>query len=585
MKKALSLLFFSCFVLALTFQVRLASASELYVAPGGDDSADGTVGRPLRTLNGARLAVRRLAERDDKTVSVFFRGGRYPFKKTVVFEPGDSGLGTGRVLYQAFKGEPVVFDGCESVRGWSVFDRGRGIYRAKIDSEGIRQLYVSGKPAVRSRHPNSELSDPFGPFLPMRVISKSEVLVTGKDWKLAGLTGEEKGVELVVVSHWYQQYLRYAGFRTIGDDVLLELSGPAQRMNKPLPFYAGSVFRFENALEFVDQANEWFFDESSQYLYFKPAPGLVPDDSSVMFPVASSLVDMVGTVQAPIRNIEFSGITFQCSNWNFPSRRGINLTQFSQPVGLEGGERVDGYPGGMVKVYHARQVAFRNSVFRFAGASAIQFVEDVDESDIEGNKVHDVAGNAIEIDSHALRNPPHERQSEDVAIWNNEIFRVGLSYTNSGALLANNVRGLIFEHNWIHHLPYSGVQICNQPGGEGREVGCGANRIRFNRVNDCMLLHDDGGGIYSLGGVQRGSVISDNYIFNISRSRWAGDFPVESIYLDNFTSSVLVVGNVVRGGKAAELNGSRGNFLVNNVQSNSAIEVESGVRSGFKPIR
>lgn len=585
MKKALSLTLFGFFVAVLTCHVGAAFALELFVAPDGDDAADGKVSRPLRTLDGARMAVRRLGGHENEDVSVFFRAGRYPFKKEVVFEPRDSGPGNGRVVYQSFKGETVIFDGCESVRGWSLFDRSRGIYRARIDSTGIRQLYVDGRPAVRSRHPNSEVGDSFGPFLPLRVVSASEVSMANKDWKSTGLTGAEQGVELVVVSHWYQQYLRYEGLRTTGDDAQLTLSGPAQRMNKPLPFYVGSVFRFENALELVDQANEWYFDERSQYAYFKPASGLAPDDSSVMFPVVSRLVDMVGKVQAPIQNVEFSGITFQCSNWTYPSRHGINLTQFSQPVGLEEGEKREGYPGGMVRVSHARQVAFRNSIFRFAGASAIQFVEDVDESDLEGNKIYDIAGNAIEIDSHALRNPPPERQSEGVAIWNNEIFRVGQSYTNGGALLANNVRGLIVEQNWIHDLPYSGMQICNQPGGEDREVGCEGNRVRFNRVNDCMLLHDDGGGIYFLGGVQRGSVISENYIFNIKRSRWAGNYPVDSIYMDNFTSSVLVYGNVVRGGAAAERNGARGNFLGGNVQDNDAVETNSGIRPGFKPVR
>lgn len=575
----------ACFLLILTFQVGSASALELYVAPDGSDSADGRIDRPLRTLDGARLAVRRLGVRDSENVSVFFRAGRYPFKKAVVFESGDSGLGEGRVIYRAFKGESVVFDGCEPVRGWSVFDRERGIYRASIDSEGIRQLYVSGKPAVRSRYPNSQAGEPFGPFLPLRVLSASEVVIAEKDLKSSGLTGAEKGVELVVVSHWYQQYLRYSAWRTMGNDVLLTLTGPAQRMNKQLQFYAGSVFRFENALELVDQANEWFFDESSRYVYYKPNPGVVPDDSLAMFPVASSLVDIVGKAGAPVRNVEFSGIIFQCSNWNYPSRRGINLTQFSQPVGLEGGKSGEGYPTGMVRVSQASQVAFRNSVFRFAGASAIQFVENVDDADLEGNRIYDIAGNGIEIDSHALRNPSPEKQSEGVAVWNNEIFRVGQSYTNGGALLANNVRGLIVEHNWIHDLPYSGIQICNQPGGPGRDVGCAANRVRFNRVNDCMLLHDDGGGIYSLGGVQRGSVIADNYLFNIGKSRWAGSYPIDLIYLDNFTSSVLVVGNVVRGGRAAERNGASGNYLVGNLQQDEGLERKAGVNPGFKPVR
>ena len=39
-----------------------AKGVELYVSPSGDDSAEGTVSAPLRTLEGARNAVRKLRE-------------------------------------------------------------------------------------------------------------------------------------------------------------------------------------------------------------------------------------------------------------------------------------------------------------------------------------------------------------------------------------------------------------------------------------------------------------------------------------------------------------------------------------------
>ena len=54
-----------------------AKGVELYVSPSGDDSAEGTVSAPLRTLEGARNAVRKLREGGglDGGITVYLREG------------------------------------------------------------------------------------------------------------------------------------------------------------------------------------------------------------------------------------------------------------------------------------------------------------------------------------------------------------------------------------------------------------------------------------------------------------------------------------------------------------------------------
>lgn len=129
-------------------------------------------------------------------------------------------------------------------------------------------------------------------------------------------------------------------------------------------------------------------------------------------------------------------------------------------------------------------------------------------------------------------------------------------------------------------MPYSGMQIGDQPGKE-QDIGCGENQVRYNHVHHCTRIHGDGGGIYTLGGLQKGSVIASNFIHDINQPR--GHYKVDCLYLDNFSSGIRVRDNVVRGGKAAERNGSRGNTLVNNVQSNPEIEKTAGIKPGYTP--
>jgi hypothetical protein len=411
------------------------------------------------------------------------------------------------------------------------------------------------------------------------------LIIPSENWRPIGAVSNMRNVELVVMAHWYQQFMHIADVQEAGGSVLVRPYGLLGNMGKPASFYKGSFFRAENAIEFLDDFDEWYFDRDTNVLYYKPTANSSVYDLSIGYPVANGFVLIKGRSDMPVRNIEFNGIEFQCTNWTFPTDHSLSFTQFAQPLGVSRALGDGSYPPGAITAMHARNVAFRNNVIKNVGGTGIQFYEDVDDSDIEGNRIHDVSGNAIEIDVHALKNPPPERQSEGVAIWNNEIFRVGKSYSNGGGVLAHNVRGLILEHNWLHDMPYSCVQLCDQPGGKDRDIGCAANRIRFNRIQRCVLLHDDGGGIYTLGGVQRGTVIAENFISDIRAGRWAGSYPVDHIYLDNFTTEIVVYGNVVFGGRAAERNGAHGNFVVGNGQIDRLVDEQSGVKRGFSPVK
>lgn len=352
--------------------------------------------------------------------------------------------------------------------------------------------------------------------------------------------------------------------------------------NKKRKFYDDSVFFFENALEFIDQPYEWYHNSETGNLYLACAEGIHPNQLHIELPVTTSLIEIRGTAGDQVHDIEFHGITFQCSSWNTPSVTGLNATQFAQPVGVKRDWDNTAYPKGIIRVAHARKIAFRNNTIRNTGAHGIQFFMNVDDSDIEGNQFYQIAANGIEIDSHGEQNPASNKQSSGVAVWNNTIRKTGQCYTNGGAIIAHNVRRLTIDHNEIYDLPYSGIQVGGQVD-KIRYIGCKENQIRFNLIHHCLQLHDDGGGIYTLGGIQKGTVISGNYIHNIKRSKWAGRFPVDAIYLDNFTSKILVIDNVISMHKAVERNGSRNNLFVNNIKQNQEIEKKSGKAFIYSP--
>ncbi|MBN2292305.1 MAG: right-handed parallel beta-helix repeat-containing protein [Pirellulales bacterium] len=573
--------FFLPLIALFTLSASLLSAQGFYVSLEGSDDNPGTKAKPFRSLAAARDAVRKVNRDMDGDIVVYLGGGVYPISETVKFGPEDSGFNGHKVIYRAAEGEKPILTGGVAVTGWKLHDKDKNIYRAPAPKTVFRQVYINDKPGVRARTPNRESETTFGPYLRLEVPKKPECHIVKKDWSAVEGVRRLDEVELVIETHWYHQRIRIGKHRETDDGVVVLPVAPAGKMSKKLGFYRVSYFFFENALEFIDTPDEWYHDPRAGFLYMAVDKGTDPNKQRVEVPVTSTLLAIRGTADKPVENIEFDGLTFQCSNWDSPSRLGLNVTQFVQPMAVKRSWESSDYPMGIVRAAHARRIAFRNNTIRNAGANGIQFYMNVDDSDIEGNHIYQIAANGIEIDAYAAKNPPPERQSTGVAVWNNHIHKAGQNYTNGGGLLAHNVRGLIVEHNHIHDMPYSGMQIGNQPGGM-RDIGCGDNRVRYNHVHHCLQLHDDGGGIYTLGGIQRGSIIAENYLHDIVTSKWAGNYPIDLIYLDNYTSKILVKDNVVNGGRAAERNRSAGNTLVNNSQSNPNVENDAGIKPGYE---
>ena len=120
------------------------SAAELHVHPRGDDNNLGTSAKPLRSFDGARAAVRKLAEKKE-AVYVHFASGTY--SAPVIFHAADSGTAAAPVIYQAATGAEVVISGGSLLQlDWTPFKD--GIFKARVP-EGFKtdQLFVNGRHA------------------------------------------------------------------------------------------------------------------------------------------------------------------------------------------------------------------------------------------------------------------------------------------------------------------------------------------------------------------------------------------------------------------------------------------------------
>jgi len=101
-------------VLALFAAATVWGASDIYVAPGGDDSGPGTKEQPFATLERVRDAVRELSPAQRTAgggVTVWLRGGVYHLERTFELDSRDSGAAGRPVVYRSFPGEAAVLSG------------------------------------------------------------------------------------------------------------------------------------------------------------------------------------------------------------------------------------------------------------------------------------------------------------------------------------------------------------------------------------------------------------------------------------------------------------------------------------------
>jgi len=570
-------------------------AVEFHVSPKGDDAHPGTLERPFRSLSRARDAVRGIGRPLKADVTVTLHDGLYRLTEPVLFTADDSGHDDHQIHYRAAPNANPIISGARQVKGWRRHGQVNDtvIWRAPAGKAPFRQVYIDGQRAIRARTPNRESDRTFGPYWPANVERRDGagpwvIVVQAEHGKpLVGLERASQ-IEMVMHSHWYHQRLMVGEVNADGATVRVQPLHQEGKFTKGAGFYRGSWFFLENALSFLDAPHEWYHDAEEGVLYLGLPADSDPQSLTITVPALDTLLAIRGSAEHPVRNLVFEGLVFTDTNWTQPGLRGVNITQFAQPIQRGARGRMKGrewdspaYPPATIRAEHAHNLVIPDNIIRNAGAHGIQLVANVDDARIVGNRIHDIAANGIEVDSHALDNPPAEMQSTNVAIWNNLITRCGRDYTNGGGILAHNVRGLIVEHNHIHNMPYSGMQIGNQPPKRiGSDIGCGDNRIRFNHVHHCVQLHDDGGGIYTLGGLQTGTVIERNHLHDITKGPWAGNYPITPIYLDNHTSGIRVQDNTA---EARERNGSKGNTLRNNGTVNPDVVQNAGIRHDHDP--
>jgi parallel beta-helix repeat protein len=531
-----------------------------YVAPssgGGADSHPGTISEPFLTMERAKQAVRDINKNMTGDAIVYLRGGTYELEESLVFQAHDSGQNGYSVIYMAYPGEHPVITGGERISGWIPAEN--GVYKASTNGLRFRQLYVNGQPQTRARTPNE------GSFNRLHYWDESDRTIVVPRSEIPNLS-EINGVEMVIHKEWTQNNLRLTSYYLKDAEAHLIPLEPdrtkAFSSHEALRKKSQSYY-FENAYEFLDAEGEWYLRVASNEVFYKPRAG---EDMSTIVAVAPKLVQLIrlqGTSDAPVKNIYFHGIMFEYSTWLEPSEEGFATGQADNI--FKGIERNYQIPGA-IHVQNAENIRFEGNILRNLGSTAVALWSGVRDSAFVGNSFENISASGISIGMDLEKRPTDPSQvCRDNLIQNNFINKVGRDYHSSVGIFAGYTEGLVIENNELVDMPYTGISV--GWGWTVEETPLKNNLIKRNRIHNVMSLLSDGAGIYTLS-KQPGTRIIENYIFNIVRSPWAGDFPISGIYLDEGSSQINLTDNLLENVLVGiDLHQAEYNTVINNMAS------------------
>lgn len=524
--------------------------THIHVSPDGDDSADGSKGKPFATLERARTAV--LAARE-KPVTVWLGGGDYHLGRPFELGPADSGTLENPVVYRAEEGQTPRLSGGKRIAAGdfkSITDqttlaridpgaRGKivafdltahGITHVKphpdvfTDSGGISDLFVDGKRMTLARYPNEgwmtfksvihTAGGPQGNWNDPSTVQKLPPGSTGGIFEYRPEFHDKHALWKKQLHRgvWFRGYWRVAWENSALRVLAIDDAAHTATFAKPIQNGIGNkynrpkgngreAYQLINLLEEVDQPGEWCMDFKDRKIYFYPPA-----------PLNQAEVVLVDEDKPVISLKDASHITL----------RGLTVEE-----NLGDGIRVTGGEGNFVAGCAVRNVN-RNAIVFDGGKNHVA----------RGNDLYQLGAGGIWLaggDEAARPRIPAGHQ-----VVNNHIHHFGIiepvyaagvncGFTGGGGGGHHPAVGMYVAHNLIHDTPHVGV-LC----------GSMDSVFEYNEVFRYCLVSNDMGAFYSYDYRNR-NFGNLTFRHNFIHSSPLGD----GIYFDHDHADMKVIGNIV----------------------------------------
>ena len=578
MKRALAA-FAIAAVIGTALTATPASAADgpaLYVAPGGDDAAAGTIDAPLATLEGARDRIRQLKAGAGlpEGMTVFLREGQYDRSASFALGKEDSGTAEHPIVYRSYPGEQATLTGGRELpredfakvtdsavtgrivdvaardkvlevdlKALGLNDYGQlsrhGYWKANdVSTTPPMELYIAGQGMTLARWPNADAAAPtvqMGDIIdpgPTRkdadLQDRGGTFTYGYDRPKYWTQAKDVWLDGIFGYSWEWSYNKIEKIDTAAKTITLRYGEMSGIMKSWFP-----DFHFaQNLLEELDAPGEYYIDRDAGKLYLMPNAAFTSGEGAVT----------VTTLSEPmLRTDDTSYVTFDDIVMEYGRATAAvilggshvtvshadirNFTDGGVLINSPGRYTYDGIPvnrGG-------RDHAVTDSRITHVGGIGV-VLQGGDKTTLEPG-----------------RNRVENSEIADFAYYH-KAYNPGVMFDGVGNIARNNK---------IHDAPHPGIIVYGND-----------HLFERNEVYDVCKMFNDLGAIYMNSGKtpqQRGHVFRENYFHDIG----VGIAGVEGIYADNFTWDLTIEKNVfanmgnsaIKSGSADYINASNNVFI------------------------
>ncbi|MBQ3573343.1 MAG: right-handed parallel beta-helix repeat-containing protein [Clostridia bacterium] len=516
---------------------------ELYVATTGNDTYDGTEDKPFATIGKAKEVAESLSENMSGDIIINIAAGEYFIAETETFDADNSGKNGFDIIYRGAENGETVISGGKKVEEWSEGDN--GIWSASVDADvaDVRNLYINGIAAYRSRSNfrYTYLED----YDDTSTSNDKDGFVTSTTGGFPNLQ-KPQYAETVWEIKWRCQRLPVRSIQAVGENtvVLFDKAGLYDSTKIPgLKIGVGEEYYIENDLSLLDTPGEFYYDKDDKRIYYYPYPEEDMKTVQAVVAVTEGLIKINGTKATKVSNLVFDNISFKYGAWNHVSTYGLVGQQsdsFYNHI-MKDGRRLMLMLSQFAMNY-AEDIKIKNCEFSSLGSAAVSMKDGVEDVLFEGNVIKDISGTGIIIGRFEHSDEDITSAMEicrDIDIKNNVLRRVATEYRQNAAISVYYENAINIEHNDILGTPYSAISV-----GWGWEdlaqtsKLCRNLSVTNNKVVDVLGTLQDGGNIYNLGSNYEAK-IAGNYLAKNNEGFYPG------IYLDAGSSYLNVHDNLV----------------------------------------
>ncbi len=516
---------------------------DLVVSVNGDDTADGTLEKPLKTLKAAKEKLKALNAPEDTHITVWFREGTYAISDTLSFDETDKS----NVLYRSFPNEEVVFSGSKEIKGnWKETEI-NGVkafvmpLTVESDEDYFRSLFKDGERLSRSNYPKEDFFKIKDPKTDEAVIPENDPDFFTHSAVFYANTADilefsnAQDIDIRLMHFWCDEILPIHSVDTKTGRI-------ETRKPSSMTVRVDDNFVFENVKEALSLPGEWYLDRNEDKLYYIPQEGDTIDNTVLYAGKTEQLITINNAT-----NISFQGIDFENTDWDHvgkdnafygkvfdethPLYKNIEYCAVHPQAAFE--------TPAAILITASKGINFTNCTFENISYTAVKFDSAAKDCNITSCLFNEIGGNAIFINGEFVV----PATTKNINVTDCHISKYGRIFNNAIGILLTHAINCNLTNNEIHDGWYTGISV-------GWNWGYTDNPTNNINISNNLIYNigngwlSDMGAIYTLG-IQPDTVISENIIYNVGCDKGSYGYGGWGIYLDEGSSGILVEKNLV----------------------------------------